>query len=329
MNIDPQVLMSKAQINETNLPGSVMNRKQADRFIDLVIDHSVMLKTIRTRKIDHSKGEINKLNLGGVVTEGANVGLTSVSTRSPTESSVEYDTVKYRSAFDLVTDFVEDNLEGGGFRNTLLNMFSKRIAIDLEIAALQGDDSITTGDGETALDNLLGANDGLLAILDAGVPAGQKLDANNAASSKKLFADAKRKIPIRYRVAQPSYRWMTSPSVWDKWELDTSGRATVQGDAALEGVHTSRPFGIPLWEIPLMPDDLTIGTVATDGTKIFLTPPENLIWFVQRDITVEWDRQPRSDAWEVTIHTRADVNVEDVNMVVQVSNVSESAADYA
>lgn len=328
MNIDPQQLLSKT-INETNLPNSVLNRKQADRFIDLVIDHSVLLKNIRTRKVDHAKGEINKLNLGAIVTEGANVGLTSVSTRTPSESKVEYDTVKYRSAFDLVTDFVEDNIEGGGIRDTLLNMFSKRIAIDLELAAIEGDSSLTTGDAQTDSNNLLGANDGFIKIFDDDVPAANKLDANNTASSKKLFHDAKRKIPIRFRVAQPDYRWLVSPSVHDKWELDTSSRATDAGDAALFGAVISRPYGIPLFEVPLMPDDLTIGTVATDGTKIPLTPLDNLIWFIQRDITIEWDRQPRSDSWEVTIHTRCDVEVEDANMVVLVSNVSESGSDYA
>jgi len=328
MNIDPQQLLSKT-INETNLPNSVLNRKQADRFIDLVIDHSILLKNVRTRKVDHAKGEINKLNLGSIVTEGANVGLTSVSTRTPSESKVDYDTVKYRSAFDLVTDFVEDNIEGAGVRDTLLGMFSKRIAIDLELAAIEGDSSLTTGDAQSDSNNLLGANDGFLKILDDNVPAGQKLDANGTASSKKLFHDAKRKVPIRFRVAMPDYRWLVSPSVHDKWELDTSDRATNAGDSALVGQFISRPYGIPLFEVPLMPDDLTIGTTATDGTKIPLTPLNNLIWFIQRDITIEWDRQPRSDSWEVTIHTRADAQVEDSNMVVLTNNISEGGTDYA
>jgi hypothetical protein len=53
-----------------------------------------------------------------------------------------------------------------------------------------------------------------------------------------------------------------------------------------------------------------------------------LIYFVQRDITIEWDRQPRQDMWEVTIHFRCDFEVENVDLVVIAKNVSMSGADY-
>lgn len=325
VQIDPKLLMMKAAIDETTLPNSVMNRQQADRFIDLVIDSSRLLKNIRTRRINHPKGEINKLNLGNIVTEAASIS--PATTSSPTDSTVKYDTEKARSAFDLVTDFVEDNLEGAGIRNTLLNMFSKRIAVDLELLAIEGDETIVIPG--TVEENLLGLNDGFIVLMNAGVPAAQKLDAQGTASSKQLFHDMKRKIPVRFRVSRPDYRWQCGPAVYDKWELDTSNRATSGGDAALEGNSQRTPFGIPLFEIPLMPEDLTYGTGVTDGSKMWLSPLANLIWFIQRDITIEWDRQPRADAWEVTIHTRSDIQIEDTNMIVLANNLSESGVDYA
>jgi HK97 family phage major capsid protein len=322
-------LMSKAVVDESSLPSSILNRQQADRFIDLVIDFSVLLKAIRNVRVDHPKGEINKLNLGSIVTEGASA-TTTPRLRVPSESTVEYDMIKYRSAFDLTTDFTEDNIQGNTIRDLLIEMFTKRIAVDLEITALEGDSSISTGDGETDENNLLGVNDGLIKLLVAGVPAGQQLDFAGAASSKKGFHALKRLIPSRFRVARPDYRWIVGASVWDKHELDTSNRATSnQGDAALVGQGNTAPFGVPLFEVPLMPEDLAIGTAVTDGTKIILSPLKNLIWYIQRDITIEWDRQPRSDSWEVTIHTRVDTQVEDANMVVLGNNVSEAGTDYA
>ena len=207
---------------------------------------------------------------------------------------------KYRSAFDLKTDFMEDNIEGTSVRDTLLNMFSKRIAIDTEMAAIEGDDSLTTGDGQTDANNLLGVNDGWKKILVAQVPGGQQLDASGAAASKKLYYDMKRAIPTRYRAAKPRYVWLVSSGVFDKWMYDWSARATEGGDVALATGSVPGPWGIPMIEIPLMPEDLTFGTAGTDGTQIWLTPLDNLIYFIQREITIEFDRVPRKDMWEIS-----------------------------
>lgn len=331
--LDPIVVVEKADIDATALPNSILNAQQANRFIDLVVDQSALLRLVRVVKIDHPTGEINKLDLGSIVSEGAGT-TTTATTHTPTESVVTYTSVKYRSAFDLSTDFVEDNIEGGTVRDTLLNMFTKRIGTDAELAAIEGDDSLATGDAQTQENNLLGVNDGWKVILAAKVPAAQKVDAAGAASSRKLFYDMKRKIQRRYRIARPDYRWLLPPSVWDKWELDEGESTPAAGSEAAAATRQAgtvgrRPFGIPQVEVPLMPEDLTYGTAVTDGSEMWLSPLLNFLWFIQRDITIEWDRIPRQDKWEVTIHWRADVEVENEQMVIIAQNVSESGSDYS
>lgn len=322
-----EMMASKGAIDTTSLPNSVLNRQQADRFIDLVIDYSVFLKRIRTRRVDHSKGEINKLNLGSIVTEGAS-STSKATTRLPSESVVPYDMEKYRSAFDIKTDFLEDNIEKADVRDKVLDMFTKRIAIDTEMAAIEGDDSLSTGDAQTDENNLLGVNDGFRQILLDNVPAGQQIDAAGAAPSKALYYDMRRKIPARFRVARPSYVLVAGSGPVDKWMLDWSDRATEGGDQVLATGLKPGPFGTPLLEVPLMPEDLTFGTAGTDGTDIWLSPLDNFIYFIQRDITIEFERKPRNDAWEATIHFRVDFQVEDPNMVVLAKNCSLSGTDY-
>jgi len=292
-------LASKGAIDETSLPNSVLNRQQANRFIDLVVNTSKLLKLCRVVKKDNAKGDINKLDLGTIVTEGAST-TSRASTNVPTESVITYDMEKYRSAFDLKTDFLEDNLEGASARDTLLNMFSKRIAIDTELAAIEGDDSLPTGDNQTKMNNLLGVNDGWAKILSGGVPVGQQIDAAGKAASKKLYYDMKRAVPTRYRAAKPDYVWVVSSAVYDKWMLDWSGRSTPGGDDALATGMIPGPWGIPVVEVPMMPENLTYGSAGTDGCQIWMTPLQNLIYFVQRDITIEFDRVPRKDMWEVS-----------------------------
>lgn len=321
-------LMQKTAIDETSLPNSVLNRQQADRFIDMVIDYSVLLKRVRTVRRNNAKGEINKLDIGTIVTEGASA-TSSATTRTPTERVVTYDMEKYRSAFDLKTDFTEDNIERGQIRDTILNMFTKRIAIDTEMASIEGDDSLDTGDGQTNENNLLGVNDGWSKILQANVPAAQQIDASGAAPSKQLYYEMKRAIPARYRAAKPNYVWIMPSGPADKWTLDWSDRETQGGDVALSKGTVPGPWGIPMLEVPLMPEDLSWGTAGTDGSEIWLTPLNNLIYFVQREITIEWDRVPRQDKWEVTIHFRVDFEIENPDLVVIAENVAMSGSDYS
>jgi len=320
-------MVEKSAIDSSSLPNSVFNRKQADRFIDLVVDESVLMKRVRVVRTNRNKGEINKLDLGSIVTEGAHT-TSQASTRVPSESVVTYDCEKYRSAFDLKTDFMEDNLERSGVRDTLLGMFSKRMSIDIEMAALEGDDDLATGDGQSDENNLFGVNDGFNKILVAQVPAAQQIDAAGAAPSKKLYYDMKRQIPSRYRAAKPAYTWVVPSGPFDKWRLDWSDRETAGGDSALANGTSPGPWGINMLEVPLMPEDLTFGTSGTDGSYIFLTPLKNFIYFVQRDITIEFDRKPRQDCWEVTIHFRVDVEIENPALVILASNVSLSGSDY-
>ena len=155
-----EMLLQKTAIDTPALPNSVLNRAQSDRFIDMMVDYSTLLKRIRIARVNRPKGEINKLDIGAIVTEGATT-TSKATTRVPSESVITWDTEKYRSAFDLKTDFIEDNIEGTGIRDTLLNMFAKQIAIDTEMAAIEGDDTLPVGDGQTDSNNLLGVNDWL------------------------------------------------------------------------------------------------------------------------------------------------------------------------
>ncbi len=325
-------IMQKSAIDSNSLPNSVLNRKQADRFIDLVVDETVLMKEVRVVRIDHQKGSINKLDLGNIVTEGAHT-TSKATTRTPTERVLVYDTEKYRSAFDLSTDFTEDNIEKSGIRNRLLSMFAKRIAIDTELAAIKGDETITTGDAQLDENNLLGVNNGFQRIMEGIVPAAQQVDAAGAAPSKRLYYEMKRRIPSRYRAAKPDYVWIVPSGPADKWSLDWSDRETGGGDQMMRFNNLKSrlqpgPWGIPMLEVPLMPEDLSWGTAGTDGSQIWLTPLKNLVYFVQRDITIEWDRQPRQDLWEVTIHFRIDFQVENGDLVVIADNVAMSGSDY-
>ena len=320
-------LLKKSQeIDNTTLPASVLPRQAADRFIDLVVDTSVLLKAVRVVKVDFPKGQINRLNLAEISSEGASA-VSSASTYVPAESVINYDMVKYRSAFDLTRDFEMDNIEKFGARDTILNMFSKRVRTDNEIAFIQSDDTLPTGDGQSRFNNLCGVNNGIRKILADNVPAANILDANGTSVSKDLFYAAKGLIPIDYQVSEPDYRWIMNTAAHDKWVYDFQDRQTLGGDGAIGG-NAPGPWGISILRVPQMPNNLSYSGSASDRTDIWLTPPKNLIWFVQRKMSIESERRPRTDKDEVTMYWRVDFQVENPEMVVLIKNVKISGSNY-
>jgi len=90
MKLPLQQMIAKSAIDETSLPNSVLNRQQSDRFIDMVVDESVLLKRVRVIRTSRNKGAINKLDLGTIVTQGAST-TSRATTRTPTERVVTYD----------------------------------------------------------------------------------------------------------------------------------------------------------------------------------------------------------------------------------------------
>lgn len=322
-------------VDTVTLPGSLLNRQQADRFIDLVVDETMLMKMVRRERVDHCSGEIVRLDLCTPVTESASAR-SCTNTRLPSESFIRYDLEKYRSTFTIKQDFLECNLEGNRARDTLLNMFAKRMAMDLETAFILGDTALPMGDGQTDLNNLLGANDGIYKILQDCVPECQQIDAKGHAVSKYLFHHALTRLPTKYRTRQSEYRYLTAVSSHDKLRLDLSDRETNAGDGALLNGNSFNPWGVPVVPIPLFPEDLDVDInggvgspdVQPEGSFIILARPSNFVHLVQREIQMEIERIPKFDCWQYWWHMKWDAVVENPDEVVLVYNIRNCGPDY-
>lgn len=312
-------------VDLTVLPNSQLPIDQAERFIDMLVDESRLLNNVRTLRVNNCRGRVNKLDLCSIVTEGASTTSCVISS-VPEEATMEWNTEKYRASFAITSDFLECNLERARGRDTILNMFTKAMRRDMETAAIRGDASLATGDAQTRLNNLLGVNDGWSKLLNDCTPTCQIIDAAGASPSKYLYYEMKRRIPTKYRSGIDSYRFVAPPSAVDKHSLDWTNRDTATGDAALAGAGVPAPWGIPFFEVPLMPEDIQYN--SEDSFEMWLTPLQNLVLVIQRDFRVEEQRVPKLDRSEIVVHYKMDVMVENPELVVLAKNLTSCGPDY-
>lgn len=314
-------------VSTNTLPNSLMPAALADRFIDMTVNLSTLLQRVRVIRTNSCSGKIPKLDLIGPVTQGASA--TSCPTGvKPVERTLHYDLVKYRSYMAIETDFLECNLEGAAVQNTLLNMLQKAIANDSEYAAIQGDTSLTVGDNASDINNLLGVNDGWLKLICNCIPECNVIDAAGSAPSADMYFEAKKRIPIRFRGLESQYRFLAGHHVVDHWKYYWSSRITNMGDAALATGDVPGPWGTPFLPVPLWPEMIPYGSSGTPVSHVLLTPPQNLIYIIGRQMRMERDRNPKCDLDEIVFHWSSDFMVEDATKCVLIKNVNVCGDAY-
>ena len=309
--------------------GGEMLPKQADKFIDLTVDESVLLKLVRVEPTDNPKGELDLLNIGEPVTENAaenpEAQTFGGTIYDPTFSYVPYACKKTRSAFNLTKEAEQANIERSALRARVMESFAKRMSTDLELLGIQGDDSLAA---VSRLNRLLRTYDGW----DIQTDSGHIVDAGGRNVSSKLFSAMIKSLPRKYLKMMDQLRFLCGATAWQNYAEELTERNTTLGDAILNGTVQPRPYGIPLVRIPLIPEDkeYNVGTPSfDDGTFIWLTIPKNFIWVILRKFDTYWEFKPRFDRWENTTYSQTDARVENVDLVVKATNIGiESTTRY-
>lgn len=240
------------------LNSGLLNPEQQDRFIVLVKKFSTLLPMVRFVRMPQPKMDIDKLHVGEPVTESADENTDTGNLSKPKFNKVELVAKKVRSAWNISTETLQGNIEQNNFESTVMQAMTARIATDLEMLGIQGDSSIV---GTDPVSRLLKRLDGWALQTEEG----HILDAGGEPIQKGIFAEMKRMMPKQYR-NDPGLRWIISDTIANDW-LDTlADRETDVGDRALGGSGIA-PYGIPMIQVALIPDDLpvTAGAAANSA----------------------------------------------------------------
>jgi len=117
-----------------------LNTEQADRFIDYIVNQSVILQKLRVVRMDTPEKLIAKIGIGDKILHpaGHTTGFTDRTTSKVKPDQIKLKSKKMRAKFIIGDDELEDNIEGDDFKDHLMQMAAKVCANQLEQASLYG-----------------------------------------------------------------------------------------------------------------------------------------------------------------------------------------------
>jgi len=272
--------------------------------------------------------EIDRVGVGEklmkLATEGDNTGVNS----AVTFSKISLTTKKLRLDWELSTESLEDNIEGPDLEDHIARMMATQAGNDIEDVLLNGNTSLSS-------DALYKAFDGVVkkAKSDAHV-----VDAAGAGLTRAVFNSALKALPRKYKQRRTDLRFLSGSNLIQDYLYSTSqniqnvnpqdiASGIIRGEVAPvsgpAGYVAPYAFGIPIVEVPLLPETQTGTYSGASGSHgdVHLTFPNNVVVGVKRDVTVYRFFWPRKDSIEYTMYTRVGVQIEQADAWVVVKNV--------
>jgi hypothetical protein len=145
------MLSKKEQIEKmVSLPSIVLEAEEADRFIDYVVDESVMKNSARVIKMSKETKNIRALGLGS--SRFLYPGSTFTSSdylKTLTDQKIPLVSKKLRGAVAIYDDDLEDNIEADAFADHVMRMVAAKIANELDEIFWIGDTASIGGFANT------------------------------------------------------------------------------------------------------------------------------------------------------------------------------------
>jgi len=348
MKTNKHLLSKKQQIQKMiSLPSITLAAQEADRFIDYIVDESVMKDKARVVKMTKATQNIRALGLGSgdFLHPGATFS-TSEYKKVLSQHKIELASQKVRGCIAIFDDDLEDNIEGDAFADHLMRMVAKKISNELDIAYWIGDRGSGNSFGDTDIRSLwdgwryriangdtdgdayYNAVSGGSIILDATsdfITAGRIAMCANTAPYNWEFKYDKilATLPSKYKTGGLSnLSFYNSDKVTQNYVEALSARSTILGDSAILGKADLQYGLVPITSCPNMPTTMAGDTQATEKATtgayadVVLTPNGNFIIGIQRDIKIESQREAADEATYWFYSMRAVPAIENVNACV-------------
>jgi len=302
-------ILEKADLALADLTagGGVLKPAQAQKFMRLLIKQSVLMQLATVVPMASPKQQISKIKFGNrILRPGQEATALSPAQRAaPNLSQVELDAKLFKAEVRLSDEVLEDSIERGELRQTIMEMMADAIARDMEEVIVNGDTA--------SADPFLATMDGVLKQATSHV-----VDAAGSPISKDLLRDLVKTLPSEYLRDKSAMRYLTSVDADLDYRNTLAERATAVGDKFLEGDAPVLYSGVPVQPIPLFPENLGAGN---DQTVILLCNPKNIHVGIWRQIRVESDRDISEGTLKIVATLRFDVKFAEESGVAKAINV--------
>jgi hypothetical protein len=287
MTMTNEELVRKAVITTDALASSgKLNPAQSDRFIDYVVDQSVLKNNARTVRFRNESLDIDKIGIGRRMALPKAEAQDPALRRGVTTSKVSLTPKEIIVPFEIGDVFKEINIEGDSIEDHIIQLMAKQLANDMEELFITGDtlgparlESDLKEGGDTTRhikDTYIALANGWSRLADSG----HVVDANASNIGLSIFGQMLRNLPTKFRRNKNELRWFLSPDLWQLYIEKLATRATALGDSAAGGGSVN-PFGIqavplPLWDLnPIVVEHITLN--GTTAVALRYGPVTNLV----------------------------------------------------
>jgi len=311
-------IIQKADMTLADLAsGGLLTPEQSATFLRKMRTAPTILNQMRTVVMSSPQRNIDKIGFGSRILRPAvsATALSQADRSKPTTEQIQLSTkeviAEVRLPYDVIEDQIEQanlninpNVNGSGpvqgsFKDTIMSMIAERAAIDLEELAIRGD----TASGDPYLALL----DGFLKASSANV-----VDAGAAPISRTVFKNGIKAMPDEYKNQLSQLKNFISMDNFTEYQDTRANRETAAGDAANES-NTNL-----LWALGTRVE----GAAVMPADSGLLTNPKNMIFGIQRNISVEVDKIITERVFVIVLTARVDFKIEEPDAVVKYINIA-------
>lgn len=265
-------LIQKAVVTTTDLASAgKLAPKQSDRFIDFVIDVTMLKNNVRVVRFTNETMQIDKIGVHQRVTVPKAEARAPSVRRGITTSKVELTPKDQMTPFEISDNFPDQCIEGERVEDTITRLMATQTANDLEELCINGD---TRGPARIEADLLEGGHasdvikDTFIAQFDGWLKFAAGANIYNAAGadiSSTIFSRMINAMPTKFRRVRQNLRFLCSLDHEQLYRERVGSRQTPAGDRASSSMDTQTPYGVPLVPVPLLESEPRVTVHGTFG----------------------------------------------------------------
>jgi len=311
--LDNRTILQKADLALADLTsgGGLLVPAQAQKFIRILINEAVILKQATVVPMKSPKQIIEKIRFANRILRSGSeaTALAPADRATPNLGKVELDAQLFKAEIRLNNEVLEDSIERGQLRQTIMQLMAEAIARDIDEVVIQGD--------RTSPDPFLAKFDGILRQATSNI-----VDAQGQPAGKSVFRDLLKTMPHPFIRNKKQLRFLTSINAAIDYKDSLSERATPGSDKYLEDDVPATYSGVPVLDVPMFPENQG---AQHNATSILLVDPKNINVGIWRNIRIEVDKIVTDGVLVIVATLRFDTKYVEETATVRAVNVKVAA----